>query len=79
MIRKVLRTIIRSITLPDVIRYTQTFITYIEETYHCNEQLERLQDKLISMIGNINHGASPGIIKMRVDFIKSMLDNCVQS
>jgi hypothetical protein len=79
MILKVLRSIIRSIPYPDIIRYTNTFISYIETAYHSNEGLERLQDKLISMIGNINHGVSPGIIKMRVDFIKSMLDNCVPS
>lgn len=79
MIIKVLRSIIRSINLPDVIQYTQNYITYIETKYHSNEYLERLQDKLISMIGNINHGVSPGIIKMRVDYIKDMLDNCVQS
>lgn len=79
MILKVLRSIIRSIPYPDIIRYTSTFISYIETAYHSNEGLERLQDKLISMIGNINHGVSPGIIKMRVDFIKSMLDNCVPS
>ena len=79
MIIKVLRSIIRSFDLPDVIRYTQSFITYIETKYYSNISLERLQDKLISMIGNINHGVSPAIIKMRVDYIKDMLDNCVQS
>ena len=79
MIVKVLTAIIRSINLPDVIRYTQTFITHIEKTYYSNISLERLQDKLVSMIGNINHGVNPIIIKMRVDYIKDMLEKCNQS
>jgi hypothetical protein len=78
MIVKVLLAIIRSINLPDVIRYTQTFITHIEKTYYENEALERLQDKVISMIGNINDGVNPIIIKMRVDYIKDMLEKCAQ-
>jgi hypothetical protein len=79
MILRILHCIVSSIELADVIRFTQTFITHIEVTYYKYQYIERIQDKVISMIGNINHGVHPGIIEMRVNHIKELLDACVRT
>ena len=73
---RILQCLQESTQLKDVNEYIQTLITNIATTYYSNQKLERIQDKLISVIGNVNHGVHPIIIKLRVDFIKELLENC---
>ncbi len=78
MILRILYCIMNSIEFQDIIRFTQTFITHIETTYYKYQYIERIQDKVISMIGNINHGVHPIIIGMRVNHIKDLLNECMR-
>ena len=74
MIMQVIGIITANIGVNEVSSTIRTMTSYVKSRYKNNECVDTVQDILTSIIGNIGTGVSPGIIALRVDYAKELIN-----
>jgi hypothetical protein len=73
MIMQVIGILVASIGLTEVSTAVNAITTKVKSKYKSIECIERVQELITSIIENIGRGVSPGIVAMRVEYLRGLI------
>jgi hypothetical protein len=73
MIMQILDSLLSSMTSHPIVSTIGEIQGYIQQKYGYIQQMEEIQQTILTIVDSIGSGASPSIISMRVDFVRGLL------